>query len=453
MNQKQARILVAEDDVAYARQLSEILESEGYRVTQVHDGSGALKAIREQDIDFGFVDLAMPGVDGIQVLETCQKEAPEVLLVMLTGYATIERAVKATRLGAYDFIEKPVSLDRILLTVERALEKRRLQQQSKWMAYEILERYQMIGTSPPMQEIYSQIDRIAPADCAVLVSGETGTGKELVAMALHLQSRRSGGPFVKLNCAALPDTLIESELFGHKKGAFTGAIQDKKGRFLLAHRGSLFLDEVGDLSPSAQAKMLRVLQSHEFEPIGENRTFQVDVRIIAATNQSLTELIETKHFREDLYYRLSTVEIQLPPLRARKEDIPLLVDHFLEIFCQQNNRYIEQMEPQAMQLLLQQEWPGNVRQLRATVERLVIFAQGKKITVDDVLLILNARNFHQEPALTYSEAKLAFQKEFFTQALIAHDWNISATAQTLKINRTNLHKKMLQLGIERLATP
>jgi DNA-binding NtrC family response regulator len=271
MNSQPARILIAEDDTAYAKQLTEILTDEGYQVVSVHDGSEALKVIGEHEIDFGFIDLAMPGVDGIKVLEYCRKEAPELPLVMLTGYATIERAVKATRLGAYDFIEKPVSLDRILLTVQRALENRRLQQRARWMADDILQRYKMIGTSAPMQEVYNRIDRIALADCTVLITGETGTGKELAAMALHLQSRRSGGPFVKLNCAALPDNLIESELFGHKKGAFTGAIQDKKGKFFLANRGSLFLDEVGDLSPSAQAKMLRVLQSHELEPLGDTR--------------------------------------------------------------------------------------------------------------------------------------------------------------------------------------
>ncbi|MBN1348035.1 sigma-54-dependent Fis family transcriptional regulator [candidate division KSB1 bacterium] len=450
----QSRLLVAEDDAAYARQLSEALMSEGYTVVIAHDGGEALRALENRQIDMGFIDLAMPGIDGMRVLENAQRLAPEVPLVMITGYATIEKAVKATRLGAYDFIEKPVSLDRILLTAERALEKRRLQQRSHWMADDILSRYKMVGTSKPMQHLYALIDKIAPTDSNVLITGETGTGKELVAMALHLRSNRSDGPYVKVNCAAIPETLIESELFGHKRGAFTGATADKTGKFKQAHGGSIFLDEIADLSLSAQAKILRVLQEQEIEPLGDTRTICVDTRIISATNKNLPDLIGREKFREDLFYRLQTMEIAIPPLRERREDIPELAKYFLDYFCHQNNRYIEGFEPQAIQLLLQQEWRGNIRQLRSTIERLAVFARGEKIILDEVKFALSPQSFHSiSPFLSFRQANHNFQREFLKQALIAHDWNISAAAASLEIDRTNLYKKMQQLGIDKPDSP
>ncbi len=444
------KVLIAEDDEAFARQLSETLTGENYDVAIAHDGSEALRILQNYTIDLGFIDMAMPGVDGMKVLADAQKIAPEVPLIMITGYATIDRAVQATRLGAYDFIEKPVSLDRILLTTERALEKRRLQLKSRWMSEEILSRYKMVGTSNAMQQVYSMIDKIAPANSTVLIYGETGTGKELVAMAIHLQSKRSNGPYVRVNCAAIPDTLIESELFGHKQGAYTGATADKIGKFVKANNGTILLDEVGDLSPSAQAKILRVLQEHEVEPVGDNRVLKVDVRIIAATNKNLTSLISEGKYREDLFYRLNAVEIHLPALRDRKEDIPELAYYFLTYFCQQNNRYIQGFKPQAIQLLMQPDWPGNVRQLRSTIERLVIFATGELITVADVTRVMQMQHFMQTPnLLSYQQANELFQREFLTQALTAHDWNITAAADSLQIDRTNLYKKMQRLGIRK----
>ena len=369
---------------------------------------------------------------------------------MITGFASIERAVQATRLGAYDFIEKPASLDRLLLTAQHALEKRQLQLKNRWMAEEIMSHYKMIGTSEAMQHIYNLIDKIAPTESTVLITGETGTGKELVARALHIRSLRSNGPFVHVNCAAIPDTLLESELFGFRKGAFTNAMQDKKGKIEVANGGSILLDEIGDLSISSQAKILRILESHEIAPIGGTEDKKVDVRFFTATNKNISGLIEQGNFREDLYYRMNSIEIQLPPLRERIEDIPELIAYFLEIFCKQNNRFIQGFEPNAVHLLTQQDWPGNVRQLRSVIERLVILSSRKKITANEVLLVLETQNFNKMNGyVSFHEAERAFQKEFFTNALVAHGWNVSETANSLKIDRTNLYKKMQRLGIKR----
>ena len=444
------KVLIAEDDEAFANQLCETLKSENYDVFIAHDGSEALSILRNNHIDLGFIDLSMPGIDGLQVLEQAQTVAPDVPLIMITGFASIERAVQATRLGAYDFIEKPASLDRLLLTAQHALEKRQLQLKNRWMAEEIMSHYKMIGTSEAMQHIYNLIDKIAPTESTVLITGETGTGKELVARALHIRSLRSNGPFVHVNCAAIPDTLLESELFGFRKGAFTNAMQDKKGKIEVANGGSILLDEIGDLSLSSQAKILRTLESHEIAPIGGTEDKKVDVRFFTATNKNISGLIEQGNFREDLYYRMNSIEIQLPPLRERIEDIPELIAYFLEIFCKQNNRFIQGFEPNAVHLLTQQDWPGNVRQLRSVIERLVILSSRKKITANEVLLVLETQNFNKMNGyVSFHEAERAFQKEFFTNALVAHGWNVSETANSLKIDRTNLYKKMQRLGIKR----
>ena len=444
------KVLIAEDDEAFANQLCETLKSENYDVFIAHDGSEALSILRNNHIDLGFIDLSMPGIDGLQVLEQAQTVAPDVPLIMITGFASIERAVQATRLGAYDFIEKPASLDRLLLTAQHALEKRQLQLKNRWMAEEIMSHYKMIGTSEAMQHIYNLIDKIAPTESTVLITGETGTGKELVARALHIRSLRSNGPFVHVNCAAIPDTLLESELFGFRKGSFTNATQDKKGKIEVANGGSILLDEIGDLSLSSQAKILRTLESHEIAPIGGTEDKKVDVRFFTATNKNISGLIEQGNFREDLYYRMNSIEIQLPPLRERIEDIPELIAYFLEIFCKQNNRFIQGFEPNAVHLLTQQDWPGNVRQLRSVIERLVILSSRKKITANEVLLVLETQNFNKMNGyVSFHEAERAFQKEFFTNALVAHGWNVSETANSLKIDRTNLYKKMQRLGIKR----
>ncbi|MCK5145821.1 sigma-54-dependent Fis family transcriptional regulator [bacterium] len=443
-------ILIAEDDEAFAGQLKSTLIEDGFRVTHVRDGSEALVALKNDHFDLGFVDLAMPGVDGMEVIKESIRISPDVPLIMITGYATIKNAVKATQLGAYDFIEKPVSLDRLLLTARHALEKRTLEQKSRWMANEVYEKYKMIGISPAMKLVYEIIDKIADSESTVLITGETGTGKELAAMALHLQSRRASGPIIKINCAAIPETMIESELFGHKKGAFTGAIGNKDGKFALADRGTIFLDEIGDMSLMAQAKVLRVLQEQEFEPLGDTKTRKVDVRVIAATNQDLWDKIKLGTFREDLYYRLDVLALDLPPLRRRREDIPILAYHFIQQHCRTRNRYIQEPDARVNQLLMQYEWPGNVRELRATMEKLVVLASGDIITTEDILKCLNSKYCQTtELTLNYKETVREMERSYLKEALAVRDWNVGQTARDLEIDRTNLYKKMRQLGIEK----
>lgn len=446
-------ILIAEDDENYAQQLAEVLQGEEYKVLMARDGSEAIKIFENHPIDLGLLDLSMPGVDGMGILKFAMDNHFSIPLIMITGHASIERAVAATKMGAYDFMEKPVSLDRLLISVQRALEKSILERRSRWMAEDLSQRYKMVGSSPVMLQLYERIDKIAPAECSVLITGETGTGKELVAMAIHMQSHRRNSPFIKVNCAALPSELIESELFGHRRGAFTGAIENKPGKFDAAHRGTLFLDEIGDMSPAAQAKILRTLQEKEIEPVGSHQSHIVDVRIIAATNRDLHQQMGNQSFRLDLYYRLSTIEILIPPLRERREDIIPLANHFLKLFCQENNRLIEGFQAGALQQLMNYDWPGNVRQLRSLVERLCLFATTRMISCKNVLEMLPLQEERQnEPTVTpttsFKKARGNFERKFLKRALIAHRWNISKTAHALEMDRTNLYKKIKQLNIQ-----
>ncbi len=444
-------VLIAEDDQAFSAELTQSLRSEGYEITCARDGAEALRLLADRPFDIGLIDLAMPGIDGLAVLSRMQQTVPAVPLIMITAYATIDHAIQATRLGAYDFIEKPFSLERLLLTMERALEKKKLQQSNRWMAQEILSRYQMVGAGPAMQQVYERIDRISGSDSTVLITGETGTGKELAARAIHLRSRRSSGPFVRVNCAAIPETLIESELFGFKKGAFTNAVHDHAGKFEQAHGGTIFLDEIGDLSPSAQAKVLRTLQEHDVTPLGSHRTIKVDVRVITATNKDLLRLIAQKEFREDLYYRICVVELKMPGLPERLEDIPDLARHFLRYFSDQHNRAIQDFEPAAVQLLLQHEWPGHIRQLCAVIERLTLFSSGAVITGGDVEAVLHPDRPNPDLGIkNLQDAKHDFEAGYIKKVLLVHDFNMHATAKALGIDRTNLFKKMQRFGIERL---
>jgi two-component system, NtrC family, nitrogen regulation response regulator NtrX len=449
MKTVKGRILIAEDDSAFAEQLAFALEGEDYQVVLARDGNEAVKRIMDAALDIGFVDLSMPGLDGMQVLEQAAKSAPDLPLVVITGHGSIDRAIQATRLGAYDFLEKPVSLDRVLLTVERALAWRQLEQKSVWMAAEIMSRYRMVGASAIMQKVYERIDLVAPTESTVLITGETGTGKELAAMAIHLQSRRTSGPFLRINCAAIPDTLIESELFGHRKGAFTGATDNYDGKFAQADGGTLFLDEIGDLSLQAQAKLLRVLQSREVEAIGDTKSRKIDVRILAATNKNLAMNIDHGLFREDLFYRVCVVDIHLPPLRERKEDIPELSASFLSHFCEQYNRRLEGLSPAALRILMNYSWPGNVRQLRSIIERAVVLAAGTGIDEEDLRLMIGGSLEDQQKPLPLHEARARFEREYIVQTLIACDWMIEKSAAALGIDRTNLYKKMQKLRIKR----
>jgi two-component system nitrogen regulation response regulator NtrX len=448
LRRTKARILVAEDDSAFAAQMASLLEGEGYQVVMARDGNEAVRQLEGEALDIGFIDLSMPGLDGMHVLARAASLVPNLPMVVITGHASIDRAIQAIRLGAFDFLEKPVNLDRLLLTVERALGWRKLELKNNWMATEIMNRYRMVGTSPAMQTIYERIDRVAPTESTVLITGETGTGKELVAMALHLQSRRAAGAFMRVNCAAIPDTLIESELFGHRKGAFTGATENYEGKFVMADGGTLFLDEIGDLSLSAQSKLLRVLQSREVETIGGSFPRKIDVRIIAATNKDLADNISRGLFREDLYYRVCVVDIQLPPLREHKEDIPELSAFFLRQFCEQHNHRLEGISPGALRLLMNFHWPGNIRQLRAAIERAVVLSRGGSLGEDDFRQIIGFP-VGRERTLTLREAREQFEKEYIEHTLQTCDWRTHECADVLGIDRTNLYKKMQKLGIRR----
>lgn len=377
------KILIIDDEAPIRRVLRDILENESYQVDDAGTGMEALQLIKEHDFDAVFCDIKMPEMDGIEVLEAIRLES-DVPVIMLSGHGTIETAVEAIKKGAFDFIPKPPDLNRLLITLRNALDKKNLATENKVLKKAVKLQNQMIGESAPMQEVKDMIDKVAPTNARVLITGENGTGKELVARQLHELSGRSSGPFVEVNCAAIPSELIESQLFGHEKGAFTSAIKQRKGDFELADGGTLFLDEIGDMSLSAQAKVLRALQENKIVRVGGEKEIPVNVRILAATNKNLKSEIEKGNFREDLYHRLSVIVIQVPPLRERLDDIPLLVNNFLEIIAQDMGKPIPKFESKAMEELKHYQWSGNIRELRNIVERLVILC-GNTITKDDVV--------------------------------------------------------------------
>ena len=377
------RILIIDDEAPIRRVLRDILENESYHVDDAATGMEALQHIKEQDFDAVFCDIKMPEMDGIEVLEAIRKES-DVPVIMLSGHGTIETAVEAIKKGAFDFIPKPPDLNRLLITLRNALDKKNLATENKVLKKAVKIQHQMIGESEPMLEVKDMIAKVAPTNARVLITGENGTGKELVARQLHELSSRCSGPFIEVNCAAIPSELIESQLFGHEKGAFTSAIKQRKGDFELADGGTLFLDEIGDMSLSAQAKVLRALQENKIVRVGGEKEIPVNVRILAATNKNLSAEIEKGNFREDLYHRLSVIVIQVPALRERKDDIPLLVGNFLEIIAQDMGKPVPTFEPEALEALKHYQWTGNIRELRNIVERLVILCGGD-ITKEDVV--------------------------------------------------------------------
>mgnify|MGYP002851979857 CR=1 FL=1 len=377
------KILIIDDEAPIRRVLRDILENESYQVDDACSGMEALQHIKDQDFDAVFCDIKMPEMDGIETLEAIRKES-DVPVIMLSGHGTIETAVEAIKKGAFDFIPKPPDLNRLLITLRNALDKKTLTTENKVLKKAVKIQNQMIGESQPMLDVKDMIEKVAPTNARVLITGENGTGKELVARQLHELSTRSSGPFVEVNCAAIPSELIESQLFGHEKGSFTSAIKQKKGDFELADGGTLFLDEIGDMSLSAQAKVLRALQENKIVRVGGEKEIPVNVRILAATNKNLSAEIEKGNFREDLYHRLSVIVIQVPPLRERKDDIPLLVNNFMEIIAQDMGKPVPSFEPEAMETLQQFQWTGNIRELHNIVERLAIFC-GDTITKDDVV--------------------------------------------------------------------
>ena len=384
------RILIIDDEAPIRLVLRDILENESYQVDDASTGMEALQQIKEQEFDAIFCDIKMPEMDGIEVLEAIRQES-DVPVIMLSGHGTIETAVEAIKKGAFDFIPKPPDLNRLLITLRNALDKKNLATENKVLKKAVKLQNQMIGESTPMLEVKDMIEKVAPTNARVLITGENGTGKELVARQLHELSPRNRGPFIEVNCAAIPAELIESQLFGHEKGSFTSAIKQKKGDFELADGGTLFLDEIGDMSLPAQAKVLRALQENKIVRVGGEKEIPVNVRILAATNKNLKSEIEKGNFREDLYHRLSVIVIQVPPLRERKDDIPLLVSNFLEIIAQDMGKPVPTFEPEAMEALKQYQWTGNIRELRNIVERLVILC-GKDITKQDVIQFGNPLN-------------------------------------------------------------
>lgn len=454
-------ILVVDDEASIRRTLRDILEYEDYAVEEAVDGKEALEAMRSTPYDLVLLDVKMPDVDGMEVLETAADEMPEVPVVMISGHGTIETAVEATKLGAYDFIEKPPDLNRLLLTVRNALDHGELETENRRMRQTISEQHEgeltpIIGESDAIEEIKSTIDRVAPTEARVLIMGENGTGKELVAKWIHKKSNRSDHPMVEVNCAAIPSELIESELFGHEKGAFTGATQQRIGKFELADGGTLFLDEVGDMSLSAQAKVLRVLQENKIERVGGDRSIPVDVRVVAATNKDLMEEIEEGQFREDLYHRIGVILIEVPPLRERRDDIPLITRHFADRIARRNGLEPKQFTDDALDRLQRYEWRGNVRELNNVIERLIIMSRGETIDADDVAQHMgpqvHADGTAQRLVAAYddfSEARDQFEKLFIERKLDEHDWNVSQTAKTIGIQRSHLYNKLNKYDIER----
>ena len=444
-----AHILIVDDEKRICSSLTGILEDEGYKVRAVQDGHTALEELEVHLPDLVVLDLWMPGIDGLQVLELVKTRYPHLPVIVISGHGNIETAVKAAKLGAYDFLEKPLSLEKTLIMIERALDQRRLLQENLDLRKRFERKYEMIGNSKVMQEIRDRITKVAPSNGRVLICGENGSGKELIARAIHKQSLRANKPFIEVNCAAIPQELIESELFGHEKGSFTGATAQKPGKFELAHNGALFLDEVGDMSLATQAKVLRVLQEQKFERVGGSEVLEADFRLIAASNKNLEQEIEQGNFREDLYYRLNVIPLYVPPLRERREDIPLLVNHFLQEFSLENGRRIKTIAPKAVELLAQYEWPGNIRELKNVIERLVIMVSSHVIRAEHIPNnILGKRRINGISATMggtwkpLKDAKNAFEKQYILQCLKTHNGNITKTAQALGIERTYLHKKI-----------
>ncbi|MBS1122282.1 MAG: two component, sigma54 specific, transcriptional regulator, Fis family [Deltaproteobacteria bacterium] len=448
-------ILVIDDEPNILTTVRRALEIEGYQVEVAGNGQAGLAKLAEHDIDLVLLDVMMPGESGLEVLPKIRMASPETMVVMMSGNATIETAVQATKGGAHDFVEKPLSGDKLLLTVQNALQFARLRHDNARLRGRVQADFAMIGKGAAMRAIFDKVAKTAPTTGRVLITGENGTGKELVARAVHEHSKRADGPFVKLNCAAIPSELIESELFGHEKGAFTGATQQRRGKFELADGGTLFLDEVGDMNPNAQAKVLRVLQENELERVGGGETIKVDVRVVAATNKDLSAEIAAQRFREDLYYRLAVVPIELPPLRARREDIPTLAEHFLEQVCHDNGRRLKKIAPSAMTLIMQHEWPGNVRELKNVVERLAILTGDAEVIteadVGDALPRVKAVKSEFTRGTPFKDLVATAEREIIMAALEANDHHVSNTARELQLERSHLYKKMRALGIDHRA--
>lgn len=447
-------ILVVDDEVCICQSLKAILSDEGYQVLVAGSGEEAIKVVEEEMPQLVLLDIWLPGIDGLETLKAIKAAHPNVLVIMMSGHGTIETAVKATKLGAFDFIEKPLSLDKVIIIINNALNVVRLEEENILLKQKVSHEYELTGNSLVIAELKEMINIVAPTNAWILIMGENGTGKELVARSIHHLSRRSHKPIVEVNCAAIPEELIESELFGHEKGAFTGATEKKRGKFDLAHEGTMFLDEVADMSLKAQAKILRILQEKKFERVGGNKLIDMDVRVLAATNKDLEKEMEVGNFRQDLYYRLHVIPLRVPTLRERKEDIKLLSQRFLLDFAAKEGQTQKVLTEDALALLMQHDWPGNVRELKNIIERLIILTPSNEITAKDIPLpnvkIENGA-FSVDSVVVAADllkdAKMDFERQFIIKKLEENEGNISRTAEAIGLERSNLHKKIKSLKV------
>lgn len=448
-----ANILIVDDDASVSGALRQVFEYESHRVIIAPNGPVGLERLVDDNPDVVFLDVKMPEMDGLEVLTRMRKLDSRTPVIMISGHGNIDTAVEATRRGAYDFLEKPLDTARLFVTLRNALDMHGLKRSVESLQTEVESRYEIVGSSPQIRQMLMRIEKVAPTRARVLITGENGTGKELVARAVHRLSDRRDRPFVEVNCAAIPSELIESELFGHMKGSFTGAVADRAGKFEQADGGTLFLDEIGDMSFAAQAKVLRVLEEGVVIRVGGSRPLQVDVRVIAATNKDLAEEIRNDRFREDLYYRLNVVPIELPPLRERRDDIPMLVKHFTTLMVRTGRASRKHLTAGALNLLKAMDWPGNVRQLRNAVERFLILSEGDEIRTKDVRMLSGGspgavvRELLASPS--FADFKDRAEQTFIEHKLRENDWNITETARSVGMPRSNLYKKINKYGLER----
>jgi two-component system response regulator HydG len=454
---EKSTILVVDDDHAHRTMLNTLISGWGYTVSEADDGSSAVEKVKETTFDLVLMDVRMVKISGLEALETIKAHNPAIPVIIMTAYSSVETAVEALKQGAHDYLTKPLDFDKLRLTIDRAMEHTRLKEENRLLRETLGHQFDtqnIIGNSPKMITLLETVAQVAPSEATVLISGESGTGKELIAGAIHFNSRRKKGPFVKINCAAITETLLESELFGHEKGAFTGADRRKEGRFSQAHGGTLLLDEVGEMSLMMQVKLLRALQEREFNRVGGESTIQVDVRVIAATNKNLVDQINEGAFREDLYYRLNVVELEVPPLIERKEDIPLLTQHFLEIFAAKNRKEIKGFTPRAMDNLIRYDWPGNVRELMNAVERGVVLSRSSYLDVPDFPFMKDSMLQNDQDSTTPANLSMQgdvplekIEKTAILKTLEAANGNKSEAARRLGITRKTLHKKLKAYGV------
>ncbi len=449
------KILVIDDEKNIRRTLTDILEDEGYTVLDASSGEEGLQVLARENIDLLLLDVKLPGMDGIEVLKKVRKDFPSMDVIMISGHSTIKTAVQAVQMGAYNFLEKPLSLHKIIVSARNISNKIKLYKKYNEEQKDIESHYKMIGISPELERVRTLIEQVSKTDSKVLIRGESGTGKELVAYAIHNKSDRKNGPFVKFNSAAIPNELVESELFGHEKGAFTGAEDKKLGKLEVAHEGTLFLDEIGDMNLNVQAKMLRVIQEGKFERIGSNKVINIDVRILAATNKNLEKMVQEGSFREDLFYRLNVIPIMIPPLRERSSDIPVLLEYYLDYYAAELKVHPKRFSSPAMKLLQSYSFPGNIRELKNLIERLYIISSEKIISEDAVAPHIKITPSAKQKdaflfAITnFSDAKKQFEIEYLKEQLDKYNWNISLTAENIGLQQSNLSRKLKDMEIEK----